>query len=159
MICIDEEQLRLVLGALDSENCIRVWRSVGSFLFWEFGVPQIIIHNPKSRPPFAVVRGQVTLGLHSSNWAIYDNGLEILNSNEVDDHHMVGLPRKYFSGVSFPIIEISPNKEALLHFETCTVKVLPDDDLYDDDGELEIYLPGECIIKINLKKNRYSVSN
>ena len=120
-------------------GCAAVWRSVGSNIFFEFGMPTIKRVTPKTRKPFTVVRGEVSIGIHADDWRLRVGPNEILTSDTVNSANLSKVAREFFHDVAMPRFTIAGDGLLELSFDrSISLKIERNDyadgadDLYDE---------------------------
>lgn len=111
------DQVNRALSKFGRMDCVAVWRSVGSNIFFEFGIPTIKRVTPKTRKPFTVVRGEVAIGVHADNWRLRVGPNEILTSDVVNDANLSKIAREFFHGIPMPKFAIGCDGVLELSFE------------------------------------------
>lgn len=162
MRSVSIDEINQALSCAENKECVAVWRSTGSNIFFEFGVPTIKRIKPKTREPFTVVRGQIAIGIHADDWFLRVKSNEILNSETVNDDNIAKIGSEYFVGKTMPKFSFSPEGVLQLVFEKeISLRVEKND--YSDvaDGvedEVTIYLPGGDGFEFNYERGFYKAA-
>ena len=126
-----------------NKKCILVWRSIGSNIFFEFGIPEIKRIKHADNTSKIVVRGQIAIGIHTDDWVIQAEDIQILNSDEANDENIKKISEVYFLDRPLPKITYTDNHGLFLSFDE-NLSVLIQKDLSSkiknfEDSDFTIY--------------------
>ena len=119
-----------------SLRCIHVWRSIGTHIWLEFGVPKITMLRSGRRS----VTGEMTLHVSSYNWRLMLEKKCALNSDTVTDENFDTIGKQWIVGNPV-FIEMTESDKLELSFSTeAILQIFPSDE-EDDDAEVSLKLP------------------
>lgn len=150
-----------LLRQYEDLTCCRAWRSVGSVIFCEFGMPSLKRVTPATAPAFTIVRGQVSIGVHADFWRMRWNGRPILDSASVDDAVLNGIFKSYLSGLRMPVFHMVPDGSLSVVFNEGAEIVLVSNDYptteSDAYDEVTVRLP-DAAWRFNYRRGFHRVS-
>lgn len=118
-------------------RCSYIWRSIGTHIWFEYGVPEIKLLNNGRRS----VYGELTLHIVSDNWRLLVDGQCPLNSDTVTNENFKACGPRWFLNNPIPeIVEVGDEKCELKFSNSTSIFVYPDSS-EDIEDELSIKLP------------------
>jgi hypothetical protein len=162
MITKTTEEVNLALSALARMNCVVVWRSVGSNIFFEFGMPTLKQVKPKTRPPFTVVQGEAAISIHADTWYLRDGSNSILTSDSVNDGNLSKVSKEFLVGNPMPRFGTGRDGVLEMIFDKSIVFRIESNDYPDDAGssydEVILKLP-ELRLRFNYRHGFHIPTN
>ena len=116
--------------------CSHVWRSIGTHIWLEFGVPKITMLRSGRRS----VTGEMTLHVSSYNWRLMLQKQCVLNSDTVTDENFDTIGKQWIVGNPVFIEVIDSDKLELSFSKEAILQIFPTDE-EDDDSEVSLKLP------------------
>ncbi|MEO9970474.1 MAG: hypothetical protein ABJG15_11795 [Hyphomonadaceae bacterium] len=117
--------------------CCHAWRSIGTHIWFEFGVPKTRVLKNGRRS----ISGDMTLHVSSYNWQLYLDGRASLNADTVDDLNFAALVKPWFQNGLFPNFVELDSQVLKLEFSDATILQISQIDAEDTDDEIEVMLP------------------
>ncbi len=160
MPSIPIDDINRILASLESKNCVGVWRSIGTNIFFEYGIPTIKRIKPLHGEPFTVVRGQVAIGIHAEDWFLSVESKPILNSEIVDGDNISIIGKEFFIGKPMPKFSLSPERILHLAFEGDILFRIEENKPYNatnqTENEVTLYLQNGDGYDFNYERGFYS---
>ena len=117
-------------------SCSHVWRSIGTHIWLEFGVPKITMLRSGRRS----LMGEMTVHVSSYNWRLMLENQCVLNSDTVTDENFEIIGKQWIIGNPVFIEMIESNKLELSFSTETILQIFPSDE-EDDDAEVSLKLP------------------
>ena len=118
-------------------RCCHVWRSIGTHIWFEYGIPKIELLKNGRR----TVHGELTLHVESDNWRLIVDGQCPLNSDTVSDGNFRAYGPRWFLDKPLPQFTDGSSKQVELSFSPSISLIVFPDSSGDVDYELSIRLP------------------
>jgi hypothetical protein len=153
------DEINRTLRDFGRNDCILVWRSIGSNIFFEFGIPTIRQIQKRTGMPLTVMRGSIAIGIHADDWFMQVNSVNVLSGEDVNSDNITKVGGEYFVGKPFP--EFSFSREGILQLsfdDEVSIRIEKNeryDDMIDVEGELCIYLPRGDAFVFNYERGFY----
>lgn len=116
--------------------CSYVWRSIGTHIWFEFGIPKIIALSSGRRS----IEGEMTLHISSYNWRLMINRQRAIDSDTVNDENFASVGKKWIVGNPVFIKETETNTLELVFSTKAILEVFPTDK-EEDEAEVSFKLP------------------
>jgi hypothetical protein len=113
---------------------VTVWRSIGTHVFFEFGMPTLRAVRRKKPGSRALLCGEISLHVSAYNWRMVHGAQPMMNAESVDDTQVDQVAKRFLHGVRPPKFRLDQDGALAMVFERdIQLKIWPN--LPEDDEE------------------------
>jgi hypothetical protein len=97
--------------------CVTAWRSIGTHIFFEFGMPTLRPVRRKKAGGQAVLRGEISVHVSAYHWRMFSGSASIMNSDGVDDRQLAHVAKQYLRSIRPPTFDLASDGALAALFE------------------------------------------